>query len=130
MRQEQKTCGERSIFHGYFAVVRVRPLFDGNNGSSWIQGMYGAERAYGGDAEIRGGIAGHFFYPRQFDRDLFSGFHGGGMDIQVPVGEQIQLFLVAEAGVGIEEAAQQEKQDQYGEEKMFFHGRISFFIIL
>ncbi len=61
MRQEQKTCGELSIFYGYFAAVRVFTLFDENNGSSWIQGMYGAERAYSGDAEIRGGIAGHFF---------------------------------------------------------------------
>ncbi len=50
-----------SIFHGYFAAVSILTLFDGNNGSSWIQSMYGAERAYSGDAEIRGGIAGHFF---------------------------------------------------------------------
>lgn len=48
------------------------------------------------------------------------------MNVQVSVGEQVQFFLIAETGVGIEEAAQQEKKDQYGEEKMFFHGRISF----
>lgn len=130
MRQEQKTCGELSIFYGYFAAVSAFTLFDKNNSGPWVQSVYGAERAHGGDTEIRGGVASHFFYPRQFNRDLFPGFHGGGMDIQISVGEQIQLFLIAEAGVGIEKAAQQDKQDQYGKEKMFFHGRISFFIIL
>ena len=126
MRQEQKTCGELSIFYGYFAAVSVFTLFDENNSSPWVQSVYGAERAHGGDTEIRGGLACHFFYPRRFNRDLFSGFHGGSMDIQISVGKQIQLFLIAEAGVGIEKAAQQEKQDQYGEEEVFFHGGISF----
>lgn len=33
------------------------------------------------------------------------------MDVQISVGKQVQFFLVAEAGVGIEKTAQQEKQD-------------------
>ncbi len=49
------------------------------------------------------------------------------MDVQVSVGKQIQLFLIAETGVGIEKTAQQEKQDNPREDEMFFHGRFSFF---
>lgn len=51
------------------------------------------------------------------------------MDVQISVGKQVQFFLVAEAGVGIEKTAQQEKQDNPREDEMFFHGRVSFFIL-
>lgn len=50
-----------SIFYGYFASVSILTLFNGNNGSSRIQSMYGARGAHGGDSEIRGGVAGQFF---------------------------------------------------------------------
>lgn len=49
------------------------------------------------------------------------------MDVQISVGKQVQFFLVAEAGVGIEKTAQQEKQDNPRKDEMFFHGRVSFF---